>query len=214
MGSYLIRKWIAPNFIFPEHNEILTDFTPGIETFDNFLEITKVLQQIFNQSFFPPEDIKYGLNDYIAKVIPHVSAYYKELINVNDEIVDQLAPGQWKIRDKIKSRSICISVSEIQAIVDGIIKMKPEMSQHFPEAVTLAENLSFLDKEQKLFGDKLNPSTKKPLKPHQAYVLFYELIFPEDLNYGYLEEFLKMQGFSKTLSEDKKVNFFLLFISC
>jgi len=192
--------------MFPEYNEILSDFSSTPEQVDNFMEIAKVLQHAFNQSFFPPEDVRYGMNTYLAQMTHHISAYYKELVNVNDNLVEQIITGTIKqTSEKIRSRSICISVAEIGAIVDGIIKMKGEMSSLFPEAVSLAENIHYLDKTNKLFGDKINPATKKTLKPHQAYLLFYDLIFPKSIDFAYLEEFSKMQGFSKSLPEEQKV---------
>jgi len=52
----LIRRWIGPNFIFPEHNGILDDFQPNQSTFDSLMDIAKVLLEMisFNLRAYKP----------------------------------------------------------------------------------------------------------------------------------------------------------------
>lgn len=66
----------------------------------------------------------------------------------------------------------------------------------------------FVDRENKIFGERVDPNTKLKLKPTQSFVLFRDLIFPKHLISEYLEEFNKMQNFSKDLPEEDKVVFF------
>lgn len=53
--------------------------------------------------------------------------------------------------------------------------------------------------------DKTDPNTGRKLRPSQSFLMFYELISPTHLVTNYLEEFNKMQGFSKSLPENEKV---------
>jgi len=63
------------------------------------------------------------------------------------------------------------------------------------EAYTLAERIEFYQKKKNIFGDKFDPETGLKLEPENAYVLFYELMYPKNLISNYVEEFNKMQGF-------------------
>lgn len=63
----------------------------------------------------------------------------------------------------------------------------------------------FYAKENKFFQDRIDPKSKLPVKSSQLYVLFYEIIFPPQLINNYLEEFNKIQGFSKDLTSEEKV---------
>lgn len=67
----------------------------------------------------------------------------------------------------------------------------------------------YYNRENNQFGDKVDPETKIKVKPTHCFTLFKELIYPEHLVTNYLEEFNKMQGFSKTLPDDQKVTIFL-----
>ena len=73
------------------------------------------------------------------------------------------------------------------------------------EAVKLAEKIGFYDSKEQIFGEKVDPESKLKLRLNQAFVLFYELIFPDDLVSEYLGEFNKMIGFKKDSPEDQKV---------
>ena len=66
----------------------------------------------------------------------------------------------------------------------------------------------YYNRENNQFGDKVDPETKIKVKPTHCFTLFKELIYPEHLVTNYLEEFNKMQGFSKTLPDDQKVGIF------
>jgi len=70
----------------------------------------------------------------------------------------------------------------------------------------------YYHREQNQFGDKVDPETKIKVKPTHCFTLFKELIYPEHLYTNYLEEFNKMQGFSKTLPPDQQV-FFLMILN-
>jgi len=68
LGNFIFRKWISPNFISPEHNGIINDFQTNDEIIFNLAEIAKVLQAVFNQNTFDPNDIKSELNEYISEL--------------------------------------------------------------------------------------------------------------------------------------------------
>lgn len=160
LANYLIRKWISPNFIFPEHNGIVDDFQANDEVQSNLMEIAKVMQMIFNQNLYPPEDPKSELNPFIRSIIPSVSEYFNEVIAVNEELVENIRKGTSR-PNKIRSRSICISMQELQLLYQGILKQSAELeNKECKEAVQLAKKIQFFDEKDKIFGDKFEPETK------------------------------------------------------
>ena len=74
---------------------------------------------------------------------PSVSHYYRELTAVNEDLVDQIRKGNHVSPNKIKSKSICISLYEIQMLCDGIVKQKEKMLAICPDAVNLAEKYNY-----------------------------------------------------------------------
>ncbi len=139
LGNFIFRKWISPNFISPEHNGIINDFQTNDEIIFNLAEIAKVLQAVFNQNTFDPNDIKSELNEYISELRPSVEEYYKELMAVNEDLVKQIRNGSRTSPDKIKSLSICISLQEIKLLAEGISKQKEKLVSISPEIVNLSE---------------------------------------------------------------------------
>jgi len=73
------------------------------------MEIAKVMQMIFNQNLYPPEDPKSELNPFIKAIIPSVSEYFSEVIAVNEDLVESIRSGKGR-SNRIRSRSICISL--------------------------------------------------------------------------------------------------------
>lgn len=73
------------------------------------MEIAKVMQMIFTQTLYAPEDHKSELNPFIKAIIPSVSEYFDEVIAVNEELVESIRSGVART-NRIKSRSICISL--------------------------------------------------------------------------------------------------------
>ena len=67
-------------------------------------------------------------------------------MSVNDELVDQIRSPSKMSPDKIKSRSVCISLHEIRLICDAISKQKEDMMLICPEVYTLTERSLFLNK--------------------------------------------------------------------
>ncbi len=64
----------------------------------------------------------------------------------------------------------------------------------------------FYERENKILSEpKYDPATKAKLSPSQSFVLYYKIKFPKNLMKNYLDEFNKMQGFSKNLPENEKV---------
>jgi hypothetical protein len=70
---------------------------------------------------------------------PSVAAFFKELIAVNDDVVQRILTANVKCPRKLKSRSICISLQEIQLLCESIRKNKEEVNNVSPVAVNLAE---------------------------------------------------------------------------
>ncbi len=205
MGNYLITKWIGPCFLSPEHNGILDDFQTNDEISNNLMEILKLVKTVFQGNTFPPDDIKSELNDFINQVIPSVNEYFRELVSVNESYIEAIRAGKSHSTSRIRSRSICISIYEISMIAEGIYKQKEEMQTICPEVCGLADNIHYFSKDHNIFGDKKHPVTGKLVKPIQSFVVFHDLVIPDKFIANYLEEFNKMQGFSKDLPEDQKV---------
>lgn len=68
-----------------------------------------------------------------------MAEYYKELIEINEDFVQQLRKGKRLSPNKIRSMSILISMQEMQLLCDGIFRQKERILPLCPEAVNLAE---------------------------------------------------------------------------
>jgi predicted transcriptional regulator len=147
------------------------------------------------------------LNPFIAEVIPSIREYFKELINVNVGLIEKIKNGTVKAPEKIRSRSICISIHEILIICEGIKKQENEIREIANECLGYVEKIMFYQTEYKIFTEKPhpNPNIKWKLKPLNAYINIYELIYPKDIISNYMEEYNKMHGMSKKLSESEQV---------
>lgn len=74
---------------------------------------------------------------------PSVIEYYKELIDVNDELVSQISTGSTVSPNRIRSRVICISFHEVQLICEAINKQRDQIIPICPEAVNLTDKLFY-----------------------------------------------------------------------
>ena len=72
---------------------------------------------------------------------PSVEEYFEELIDINDKLVEQIFQGTEPnaLKNKIKSKTIMISLQEIQVIVDSIMRHQEEIKKLCPQAVNLAQ---------------------------------------------------------------------------
>ena len=72
---------------------------------------------------------------------PSIEEYFEELININDQLVEQIFQGKDPniLKNKIKSKTIMISLQEIQVIVDSIMRHQEEIKAICPTAVNLVQ---------------------------------------------------------------------------
>ena len=68
-----------------------------------------------------------------------VIEYYKELIAVNSDLVEQICSGKNYSKNRLKSRAICISLNEIQLICEAIMRQREEIKMVNPKVENLAE---------------------------------------------------------------------------
>ena len=78
---------------------------------------------------------------YNNKHRPSIEEYFEELININDQLVEQIFEGKDPniLKNKIKSKTIMISLQEIQVIVDSIMRHQEEIKAICPIAVNLVQ---------------------------------------------------------------------------
>jgi len=206
IGNYLFRVWISPHFLFPLHNGVLEDFHESEDMRNNLVEIAEVLKATFLFQEYPATNVRSVLNDYMIEMRPSVIEYYKELIAVNNDLVEQICSGKNMSKNRLKSRAICISLNEIQLISEAIMRQRDEIKKINPKAENLAEKMMFYERENRIFSsEKFDPSSRVRITSSQAFVLFYKIKFPKLLVKNYLEEFNSIKGFKKDLPEDQKL---------
>jgi len=142
----------------------------------------------------------------IREVAPSVIEFYRELIDVKDEVVRQILNKVPDYGKKLKLRSFCISLSEINLICEGILANQEEIQKINPEVVKNADRALFYDRQSKVLGEKPNPNGGPNLKPHQAFVIFYEITFPPGMITEYLETFLQKSSLPKNAKESELVS--------
>lgn len=206
IGNYLFRVWISPHFLFPLHNGVLEDFHESEDMRNNLVEIAEVLKATFLFQEYPSTNVRSVLNDYMIEMRSSVIEYYKELIAVNSDLVEQICSGKNFSKNRLKSRAICISLNEIQLICEAIMRQREEIKMVNPKVENLAEKMMFYERENRIFSsEKYDPVSRAKITASQSFVLFYKIKFPKHLIKNYLEEFNSIKGFKKDLPEDQKL---------
>lgn len=69
---------------------------------------------------------------------PSVQKYFKELISVNEDSVQEIIYGK-PLSTRVKSKSICLSLYEIKILCECIVRHKAGVEESYPKAAQLAE---------------------------------------------------------------------------
>jgi len=70
---------------------------------------------------------------------PSILSYFKELISVNEESLNEIIHNKHRSSSLLKSRSICISLNEIKFLCKSIAKQKDDFSGSLVKMSNLAE---------------------------------------------------------------------------
>ncbi|KRX03212.1 Rho GTPase activation protein [Pseudocohnilembus persalinus] len=180
-ANYIFDIWILPQLQFPQ---LYID-----------LKLIKAVHNVnLMESSFTDENYS-RYNVIIEQYMESVDKYYEEISNVNEKLIEEIFQKseliENQIFEKLQTQTICLSVENIQNLINMVYSCKEELGEKFGEngnKLGILEIIKQLhkqcqDKDLKLFESKKNLDSKnvnRVFLPGEIFVLFQNFRLPNE----------------------------------